>query len=323
MISTYTPKTQRILGRVLALVLLLALTLRLDGQPGTQAAAKAGGLSVQAEHVSQASIGTAFSYQGRLDDGSNPANGMYDFQFRLYDSLTGTDQVGSPFIQEGVEVIDGLVSVQLDFGPVFDGTALYLEIAVKPTGGGGVYDILDPRQPLSPVPYALHAASIADGAVTGSKIGEPCGEGQVLARMGGAWSCADAELDLAPQQQISHTVQIGPFTYSPEEIQADLLTLGAATAVLTNTRGPGGFRLICLQPCYYLDYWHDDCYYGGLGPYGDTITVTVQSGSSGIQRWVLTGCWPYWLSTALSPDGQDLYPVFSMTCGRVDNLVLP
>jgi hypothetical protein len=131
--------------------------------------------------------------------------------------------------------------VQLDFGPVFDGTALYLEIAVKPTAGGGGYDILDPRQPLSPVPYALHAASIADGAVTGSKIGEPCGEGQVLARMGGAWSCADAELDLAPQQQISHTVQIGPFTYSSEEIQADLLTLGGSHRGDDKHEGSGRF----------------------------------------------------------------------------------
>lgn len=198
MINGYTPKAQRLLGRVLALALLLALVVRLDGQPGTQAEAKAGGLRVQAERVAQASIGTAFSYQGRLDDGGSSATGMYDFQFRLYESPTGTDQVGSTFIQEGVKVIDGLFSVQLDFGPVFDGMALYLEIAVQPTAGGGGYDVLDLRQLLSSVPYALHAASIADDAVTGSKIGEPCGEGQVLARMGGAWSCADAALNLAP-----------------------------------------------------------------------------------------------------------------------------
>src|SRR5262249_10603181 len=28
---------------------------------------------------------TAFTYQGRLNDGGNPANGSYDLQFSLYD----------------------------------------------------------------------------------------------------------------------------------------------------------------------------------------------------------------------------------------------
>lgn len=98
--NRYT-KAQQLLGRVLMLALLLALVARPDGQSGIQVEAKAGGLRVQAERVAPASIGTAFSYQGRLDDGGSPANGMYDFQFRLYESPTGTDQIGSAFIQGG------------------------------------------------------------------------------------------------------------------------------------------------------------------------------------------------------------------------------
>ena len=32
--------------------------------------------------------GTAFTYQGRLTDGANPANGNFDMQFMLFDTAT-------------------------------------------------------------------------------------------------------------------------------------------------------------------------------------------------------------------------------------------
>lgn len=310
MITLHTPKGQRILGAVLAAALLLALTVALNGRAGAQARSQTGGLSAPTEHASPAAIGTAFSYQGRLDDGGNPANGTYIFRFRLYESPTGTDQVGNTVIIEGVEVSDGLFSVQLDFGPVFDGTALYLEVAVRPADESGPFDVLSPRRPLSSVPYAVHAASIADGAVTASSIGEPCGEGQVLARLGGAWSCADAELNLAPPQLVSHTIQIENVTYPPEALQTDLLTLGSAYVV----SGTGGLPLICLQPCYDLSYQWQECGSGSGYCPASPITVTVQSESSGLQYWVFDTCAPDHLSTALSPDGHDLYPVVVMTC---------
>jgi len=34
-----------------------------------------------------APMGTAFSYQGRLEDSSSPANGTYDFEFLLFDAV--------------------------------------------------------------------------------------------------------------------------------------------------------------------------------------------------------------------------------------------
>jgi len=33
--------------------------------------------------------GTAFTYQGRLDDAGQPAHGIYDFRFTIYDSASG------------------------------------------------------------------------------------------------------------------------------------------------------------------------------------------------------------------------------------------
>ena len=39
--------------------------------------------------------GTAFTYQGRLNDGANPANGRFDVRVALYDALTVGVQQGN------------------------------------------------------------------------------------------------------------------------------------------------------------------------------------------------------------------------------------
>ena len=104
----------------------------------------------------QDAVGTAFTYQGRLTDGGSPANGDYDFRFRLYDVSSGGSPVGS-VTQGDVTVTEGLFTVELDFGAVFDGTALWLDIGVRPGSSSGAYSALTPRQPLTPAPYALYA----------------------------------------------------------------------------------------------------------------------------------------------------------------------
>ena len=39
-----------------------------------------------ADAVMAEPMGTAFTYQGRLIDANNAADGLYDFQFKLYDA---------------------------------------------------------------------------------------------------------------------------------------------------------------------------------------------------------------------------------------------
>ena len=102
-------------------------------------------------------LGTGFTYQGKLTDGGAPANGTYDFQFSLYNALSSGVQVGSTLSMPGVTVTKGLFTVQLDFGNVFDGTALFLQVAVRPGGSSGAYTPLTPLQPLSATPYAQYA----------------------------------------------------------------------------------------------------------------------------------------------------------------------
>src|SRR5262245_8812332 len=83
-----------------------------------------------------ASLGSPFTDQGRLPASGSPANGQYDLQFTLFDALTGTNQVSNPVTITNQTVTDGLFTVSLDFGTsAFQGSARFLELAVRPTGG--------------------------------------------------------------------------------------------------------------------------------------------------------------------------------------------
>ena len=63
---------------------------------------------------------TAFNYQGRLQDEGTSANGSYDFQFTLWDSLTGGTPQPQPtpitVTTSSVAVAGGVFTVPLDFG---------------------------------------------------------------------------------------------------------------------------------------------------------------------------------------------------------------
>ena len=103
---------------------------------------------------------TAFTYQGRLADGGNPAQGAYDLRFALYDAPSGSTQLGSTLTNSATGVTNGLFTVMLDFGAVFDGYVHWLEIGVR-TNGGGAFTTLAPRQPVTPAPYANYAPNAA------------------------------------------------------------------------------------------------------------------------------------------------------------------
>jgi hypothetical protein len=105
--------------------------------------------------ASAAPVGTGFTYQGRLMDEGLPADGSYDLQFKLYDAAAGGLQLGSTVALAGIAAQDGRFTVELDFGTAaFGGGARWLEISLRPAGGGG-YTLLSPRQELTPSPYAL------------------------------------------------------------------------------------------------------------------------------------------------------------------------
>ncbi len=100
--------------------------------------------------------GTAFTYQGRLNDGGEPANGVYDFEFKLYDAAANGNLHPDVVQANDVTVAGGLFTASVDFGDdAFTGEARWLEIAVRPGASAGAFTPLAPRQPLSAAPLAL------------------------------------------------------------------------------------------------------------------------------------------------------------------------
>lgn len=109
--------------------------------------------------------GTTFTYQGRLDDGGTPANGLHDLRFRLFDAASGGVQIGSTVCVDNVSVTDGIFTAQIDFGQQFATTAQrHLEIEVRSDtgllcGDSTGFVLLSPRQQLTAAPMASHANS--------------------------------------------------------------------------------------------------------------------------------------------------------------------
>lgn len=129
---------------------------------------------------------TAFTYQGRLNEGGTPAAGLYDLRGTLHDAVSGGAPLIRPVTNSAVAVSNGLFTIALDFGAkVFNGQDRWLEISVR-TNGGGAFTTLAPRQPMTPSPSALYAlaagvadavdtsaittASLSNNAVTSAKI---------------------------------------------------------------------------------------------------------------------------------------------------------
>src|SRR5262245_1278815 len=105
--------------------------------------------------VHSAGQGTAFTYQGQLSSSGAPANGLYEFQFAVYDAATSGTQQASIITLDDVGVTNGLFTTTLDFGNVFSvGARRWLSISVR-TNGSARYTLLNPRQEITPSPYAI------------------------------------------------------------------------------------------------------------------------------------------------------------------------
>ena len=104
---------------------------------------------------------SSFTYQGRLTDGGNPASGIYDLRFTIYDSSGGSGVIAGPLTNSPTSVSDGQFTVSLNFGAAaFNGANRWLEIQAR-TNGGGAFTPLTPRQPITATPYALTASKLS------------------------------------------------------------------------------------------------------------------------------------------------------------------
>lgn len=188
-------------------------------------------------------VGTAFTYQGVLTDAGAPLDGPQDLRFTLYDAVTAGTILAGPVEALDVAAEDGRFSTEVDLGDVFDGSATWLEVAVRPGSSSGDYTVLHPRQPVTATPAARHAvhAGTASSAGDAARLaGRPaayylewrnltgvprglddgdddtlndlrCDPGDIVRWNGTSWRCS-----VAPDVAFASTYVIGPVG-TPEE----------------------------------------------------------------------------------------------------------
>ncbi len=122
-------------------------------------------LFVTSALISQGGPSPAFTYQGRLTVSGQPAAGLYDIAANLYNDATAGKKVGDGVTNLAVTVTGGLFTTTLDLGAdVFDGSPLWLEVAVRPAGSLGGFTSLSPRQPVTAAPWSSFAVTAASAA---------------------------------------------------------------------------------------------------------------------------------------------------------------
>lgn len=116
--------------------------------------------------------GTSFTYQGQLRRSGAAYTGACNFQFTLWNAVSAGSQQGGTVAINSVNVVNGLFTVELDFGDQFKGDARWLATSVQCSGDGG-FTQLDPRQSLTAAPYALSlrpGAQILGGAALAATL---------------------------------------------------------------------------------------------------------------------------------------------------------
>src|SRR6266851_2379912 len=115
---------------------------------------------------------TMFTYQGRLNDSGNAANGVVDMQFKLYDAAdpSVSAQIGSTITNSNVAVTNGIFTVRLDFGAsALPGANRFIEVGVRRISSDP-YTVLAPRQQVTSAPYAIRSAN----AVVADQLSTAC-----------------------------------------------------------------------------------------------------------------------------------------------------
>jgi hypothetical protein len=156
-------------------------------------------------------LGTAITYQGRLDRDGQPYTGICEFQFNLWDAETDGGVIGTDVTPDGIPVSNGLFTVRLDFGSdIFNGDARWLEVMVLCPGDASPTTF--PRQELTAAPYALYALSAPWNGLTGKPAGLDDGDDDTTYTAGSGLSLTDTTFSIDPvytQRRVSSSCTAG------------------------------------------------------------------------------------------------------------------
>ena len=216
---------------------------------------------------------SSFSYQARVMVDGEPANGIFDLEAARYDSDSGCCQVGPSVPLTAVEISDGLLSVELDFGFTAHDSGRWLELRLRPSGASD-FTTLEPRHELTSAPTAVHAwhtleadtsldalllggnpasyyqawdhhtdipGDIADGD-DDALAGLGCAAGEVAVWTSGSWTCGE---DGGLRHVTTHVVNAAG---SPTENGNALL---AALAAIPTPTTAAEAQLLKLGPGHY------------------------------------------------------------------------
>ncbi len=262
-----------------------------------------------AAFVPTAAAQTEFTYQGVLKEGGDPANGSYDFVFRLMSAQVGGMQIGTAQLVNDWNVVDGLFTVQLDFGAGrFTGEPRWVQVEVRPGASTGSYTTLTPRQRVTAAPYAMyafsapnnssfwtahgtHIASTNTGNV-GIGITAPTGRLHVVAPTGNAI-----------MGRTNATTGLVAGVFGQADSNAGIGVFGAATAVTGDAYG--GYFLSESDFGYGL-------YAGVSSPAGPTVGgqfVTDSDQGTGVLAWATAEVGETYaiVGSAASPFGTGVY----------------
>ena len=165
--------------------------------------------------------GTAFTYQGRLNAGGNPASGTYNLTFSLFTTNTSGVAIAGPVTNSAVLVTNGLFTVLVDFGAgAFTGTSNWLEIAVR-TNGATAFATLAPRQPITPTPYAFYAGNAGTaGGLSGTLP---------VSQVSGVVPLAQLPVAVVTNGQVGNVTLNGSLVLPATATSADTIYSGSST----------------------------------------------------------------------------------------------
>ena len=160
-------------------------------------------------------VGTTFTYQGQLKQDSQPVHctadsgcGGCEFLFKLFDAESDGSEACPTGIStcpehKTVDVVNGLFKVSLDFGgTAFTGERRWLQVDVRCPGDTD-YLPLEPRQQVTPAPYALHlphgtipVVNVNDfGAMGDCDCSDGCHDTEAVRRAAEDCPCSDLNGD--------------------------------------------------------------------------------------------------------------------------------